>query len=201
MGSNGESPRAWWIMLSYQAAPSIHADDLPDPALFETFHPFIKGVFSQWRPTPFELEGHRFVTAEQWMMFAKASLFSDPARAGAILATPDPAEQKRLGQRVTNFDQEVWDLWKVEIVYRGNRAKFTQNEGAARQLRATSPAMLVEANPRDWIWGVGLQIDDPGAVSPQAWKGTNLLGRILTRVRDELDAEERGDLLAATTTP
>ena len=46
--------------------------------------------------------------------------------------------------------------------------------------------MLVEANPRDWNWGNGLLVDDPDNQNPDAWKGGNLLGRILTRVRDEI---------------
>ena len=93
--------------------------------------------------------------------------------------------QKRLGALVRNFDQAIWDRWKLDIVLEGNRAKFAQNAGAARRLRATGDAMLVEANPRDWIWGVGLPATDPGVLDPERWRGTNLLGRILTLVRQE----------------
>lgn len=160
--------------------------DLPVVADFTAFHPFIKGVFSQWHATPIEIDGLRLVTAEQWMMLAKARLFEADETAAAILATDDPAEQKRLGQQVAPFDQAVWDHHKIDIVHRGNLAKFQQNEGAARQLKATGDAMLVEANPRDWIWGVGLAIDDPRVLQPDEWRGTNLLGRILTKIRAEL---------------
>ncbi|MDQ8029622.1 MAG: NADAR family protein [Brevundimonas sp.] len=168
------------------ARPQITEADLPKVEAFDSFHPFIKGVFSQWHPTPFTLEGLSLATAEQWMMVGKARLFGDEAAASAILATPDPAEQKRLGQTVRDFDQAIWDLWKIDIVHRGNRAKFSQNEGAARQLKATARSMLVEANPRDWIWGVGLHVDDVRAHDPAEWRGSNLLGRILTGIRDEL---------------
>ena len=160
--------------------------DLPDPADFRTFHPFITGVFSQWHPTPFELDGERFVTAEQAMMVAKARLFGDAKAAVAIMATDDPAVQKRRGQEVRNFEQPIWDLHRLDIVHTANRAKFAQNTGARRQLEKTAPAMLVEANRRDWIWGNGLHIDDPANNDPFIWKGTNLLGRILTKVRMDL---------------
>lgn len=159
---------------------------LPDPAGFDHFHPFIKGVFSQWHPTTFVIEGETFVTAEQWMMVCKARLFGDAAAAEAIMRTSDPAEQKRLGQRVVGFEQEPWDARRLGIVHAGSLAKFQQNEGARRQLAATAPAMLVEANPRDWIWGNGLQIDDPANNDPARWKGSNFLGRILTLVRNQL---------------
>jgi ribA/ribD-fused uncharacterized protein len=172
-------------MHANYGTPDLTVADLPDPADFLTFHPFIKGVFSQWHATPFELDGHKFVTAEQWMMFAKANLFEDTIRAEQILGTEDPAVQKRLGSLVTPFDQGVWDRWKVSIVYRGNKAKFSQNQGAARQLRSTGDTMLVEANVRDWIWGVGLGMDDLAISDPKQWRGTNYLGRILTRIRLE----------------
>jgi ribA/ribD-fused uncharacterized protein len=166
--------------------PRLRTEHLPQPADYARFHPFLKGVFSQWHHTPFDLHGHRYVTAEQWMMFAKARLFDDAENAAAILANDDPSVQKRLGALVRNFDQAIWDRWKLDIVLEGNRAKFAQNAGAARQLRSTGDAMLVEANPRDWIWGVGLSATDPGVLDTEQWRGTNLLGRILTRVRQEI---------------
>ena len=164
----------------------ITENDLPPPREFRTFHPFIKGVFSQWHPAGFELEGRRFATAEQWMMFSKAELFGDEARSAAILATPDPSEQKRLGQQVAGFDPPVWEANKLDIVHRGNLAKFHQNTGALRQLKTTGEAMLVEANPRDWIWGAGLAMDDVAVHDPGLWRGTNFLGRILTLVKMQL---------------
>lgn len=166
--------------------PRLSPASLPDISAFTRFHPFIRGVFSQWHQTPFVIEGKRFVTAEQWMMFAKATLFDDEERAVAILATSDPSEQKRHGQLVYGFNQEIWDQWKLDIVYAGNLEKFRQNSGAARQLRSTGDALLVEANVRDWIWGVGLAIDDPAVHNPSAWRGTNFLGCILTLIRTDL---------------
>lgn len=175
-------------MTTFEGPPIRSADALPHPRDYPAFHPFLKGVFSQWHATPFVLEGLPFVTAEQWMMFAKARLFGDTERGEAILATPDPAKQKRHGQAVRGFEPELWDRWKVDIVYRGNLAKFRQNAGAARQLAATRPAMLVEANPRDWIWGVGLAAEDPAIMSPSEWRGENLLGRVLTAIREDIGA-------------
>jgi ribA/ribD-fused uncharacterized protein len=162
----------------------LTVDDLPRPSDFGNFHPFLRGVFSQWHSTGFEIDGQAFSCAEQWMMYAKAHLFGDEMRAAAILATDDPGEQKRHGQLVEGFESAVWDAWKIDIVLRGNLAKFSQNPGAARQLKATAGALLVEANPRDWIWGCGLTADDPRVHDPREWRGENLLGRVLTFVRD-----------------
>lgn len=170
---------------AHGAEPAIGFAELPDPSAFVVFVPFLKGVFSQWHYTPFELAGETFVTAEQWMMFAKARMFGDHDRARQIIESSDPAVQKRLGQAVSEFDQIVWDRWKIDIVYRGNMAKFGQNDGALRQLRNTGSAMLVEANPRDWIWGIGRAVNDSLGLEPRNWRGQNLLGRILTKVRQD----------------
>ncbi len=100
----------------------LTAEDLPKPSDYDRFAPFLRGVFSQWHPAGFEIEGQRYCCAEQWMMAAKARLFGDTARAEAILATADPGAQKRHGQAVAGFDSAVWDRWKVDIVYRANLA-------------------------------------------------------------------------------
>jgi ribA/ribD-fused uncharacterized protein len=175
-----------WLSELLGAHP-LQADGLPRPADFDRFHPFMRDVFSQWRPTPFTLDRTDFVCAEQWMMYAKARLFDDEAVAAAILVARDPGEQKRLGQQVAGFEQARWDHWKVAIVHLGTLEKFRQNTGARRQLITTRGAMLVEANPRDWVWGCGLAEGDPALQDPGAWRGENLLGRILTLVREQID--------------
>ena len=173
-------------MIAFPSDRKITEGGLPEPGDFERFHPFIKGVFSQWHPTPFELEGVRYSCAEQYMMAAKASLFNDQDAFDSIMATSDPALQKRLGSQVIGFEEDIWQHWRLDIVFAANHGKFAQNSGALRQLRNTDPAMLVEANPRDWNWGNGLQLNDPGNHVPTQWRGTNFLGRILTLLRINL---------------
>jgi ribA/ribD-fused uncharacterized protein len=177
-------------MITLEDHPALTEAELPAADDFATFHPFIKGVFSQWHPTPFAVNGLMFACAEQYMMAAKASLFADQETAAKIMATDDPALHKRLGASVRGFDEAMWHRWRLDIVFTANQAKFAQNPGAMRQLRNTAPAMLVEANPRDWNWGNGLQIDDPHNHDPAHWRGTNFLGRILTLVRERLQNEQ-----------
>ncbi len=77
-------------------------------------------------------------------------------------------------------------MFREGIVYTGNYAKFTQNPELKEQLLATRATTLVEASPYDRIWGIGLGEDDVRAKNRQTWKGLNLLGEILTRVREAL---------------
>jgi ribA/ribD-fused uncharacterized protein len=150
--------------------------------------PFLKGFLSQWARSDFTLDGASFSCAEQYMMWRKARLFGDDLIAGKILAAAEPHDHKRLGQAVRGFEQSLWDAEKVAIVTAGNRAKFGQNAGLSRKLVATGSAILVEANPRDFVWGAGLAADDPAIFDPSLWRGQNLLGQILMQLRGELQS-------------
>jgi ribA/ribD-fused uncharacterized protein len=142
--------------------------------------------FSQWYPARFLVEGRTFSCAEQFMMYGKARLFGDDEIAERILETTAPRDHKALGRKVRGFDEKVWRENREAIVYAGSRAKFTQNPELRRLLLETGTTEIVEASPFDRIWGVGLAATNPLIDDPQNWRGKNLLGRILTRLRDEL---------------
>lgn len=162
----------------------------------EKFVFFWSGPFSQFAAAPFDVEGVSYPTAEHFMMRQKALLFGDAAAARDIMAARKPEAAKALGRRVRGFDGAVWDARKVAIVTAGSEAKYSQNRGLRRKLFQTLGATLVEASPLDAIWGIGLSADDPRARDRAHWLGENLLGRILTDVRDRL-AEAHPDEAAA----
>jgi ribA/ribD-fused uncharacterized protein len=144
--------------------------------------------FSQWHPCTFTGDGHAFCCAEQFMMHGKAVLFGDAKIAAQILAATDPKQHKALGRKVAGFDAARWRAAREGIVKAGNHAKFTQNPALLATLLATRGTTLVEASPFDRIWGIGLAATDPRASDPSKWRGQNLLGKILTELRDELAA-------------
>lgn len=146
-----------------------------------------QSVFSQWHRAEFTHRGERFVTAEQWMMAAKARVFGDEATRAEILATEDSAEQKSLGRKVIGFDKAVWDARSFGVVYLGNALKF-EDEGRRGVLLATAGCTLVEASPVDRIWGIGLAAEDELAHRRATWRGENRLGAVLNALRDDLRA-------------
>ena len=75
---------------------------------------------------------------------------------------------------------------RLDIVIRGNVAKFSQNEVLRTKLLETGDRRMVEASPLDKIWGIGLAANDPLAYAPENWRGLNLLGAALETVRDQI---------------
>lgn len=120
------------------------------------------------------------------MMAEKARLFKDYDAEDEIMEATHPAEQKKIGRRVQNFNGDVWDEVARDIVYKGNYAKFTQNPGMQEVLVETVGTTLVEASPYDRIWGIGLDQDDPDCHDRDRWQGLNWLGEVLTQVREDI---------------
>ncbi|MFF2557337.1 NADAR family protein [Nocardia sp. NPDC058058] len=145
-----------------------------------------KWVLSQWWQVEFTVDGQSYGSAEHFMMGEKARLFGDEAIRAKILASATPADAKRLGREVRGFDQDTWVAHRFDIVMRGSIAKFGQHEALRDFLIATGDKVLVEAAPRDTIWGIGLGAENPAAAHPSTWRGENLLGFALMDAREAL---------------
>ncbi|MDI9878022.1 NADAR family protein [Flectobacillus longus] len=145
-----------------------------------------KSCFSQWWQSPFKVNQEVFETAEHWMMVQKARLFQDEASAQKILQVKSPAEAKKLGRSVKNFNSKTWDTYKFNIVVEGNFHKFSQDIALKEFLLTTNNRVIVEASPVDSIWGIGMASDHPDVENPMEWEGENLLGYALMEVRDRL---------------
>ncbi|GGG12067.1 hypothetical protein GCM10011344_10930 [Dokdonia pacifica] len=148
-----------------------------------------KSCFSQWWELDFEVNGITYRTAEHWMMAGKARLFNDTVILEKIINASHPNQAKKLGRKVSNFDADIWDAHKYEIVKEGNYHKFSQHSNLKEFLINTANRILVEASPFDPIWGIGLAQSKPNIEDPNTWKGENLLGFALMEVRDELVSE------------
>lgn len=161
-------------------------------------HFFWKSNLSQWSRSPIKFESPtpelfpdvEYWCAEQYMMHHKAMIMGDFETAELIMLEKQQYVIKQLGRKVKYFDQKLWDTMKIQVVRNANYLKFKQNKEHKEALFKTYPKLLVEANPYDSIWGVGLDENNPLIDDENNWKGENLLGKILTEVRDSLMKEE-----------
>ncbi|RXW19726.1 hypothetical protein EST38_g6133 [Candolleomyces aberdarensis] len=159
------------------------------------------GWASQWYPSPFtatiSLDGEdqsvTFPSAEHWMMVHKALLFSDDEMAKEIsevtgTSSGDMASVKALGRKVSNFNDDTWTSNRDRIVLEGNLHKFRQNPELKEHLLATGEKLIVEASPRDRIWGIGF--GEKNALNQKERWGLNLLGKALEETRRILKEED-----------
>ena len=140
--------------------------------------------FSNFYKQPFTYKGHKLQYSEQGFMLEKAELF-DKSKIPLIVAAKRPEQVKAIGRSVENYDDEVWKAHRYQAMVDVLKSKF-QHPTLRAILLDTGDRVLVEASPYDRVWGVGLTEDDPNIFNPEAWQGTNLLGRALMEVRESL---------------
>lgn len=144
------------------------------------------GYLSNWYLSEFSVDGIRFSSMEQYMMYKKAEYFKDEIIAAEILKANDVAYIKSLGRSVAGYNENYWNGIRQIVVYNGLMAKFSQNEQLKALLLATGDAILAECAVRDRIWGIGVSMTDPDRFDRDKWKGQNLLGYALMIVRGAL---------------
>ncbi|MGW7293472.1 NADAR family protein [Streptomyces xiamenensis] len=144
------------------------------------------GCLSQWWPAPFTVAGETYATAEHWMMAEKARLFGDEEARIRVLAAGHPRDAKAAGRTVRGFDEERWRAERFAVVVEGSVHKFGQDAALREYLLGTGDRVLVEASPRDRIWGIGMGAANEAAQDPARWRGLNLLGFALMAARERL---------------
>lgn len=141
--------------------------------------------FSNFHSCPaFNHKGYTLYNSEQGFMLEKALMF-DKTVIPEILRTRTPAQVKRIGRRIRNYNDSKWDAHRYDAMVSVLRSKFAIPE-LKKALLSTNDALLVEASPYDKIWGIGLDERVARQTNPSLWPGRNLLGKALMQVRDEL---------------
>lgn len=144
--------------------------------------------FSNFHKCKFTYLGIEFKSSEQAFMYEKALYFKDKETADLILKAKTPKDAKALGRQVKGFNSEQWSEVCEDIMYNVVLAKFCQNEYLARLItrRDLLDKTFVEGSKYDFIWGCGIEWNNPIIDDENKWKGKNLLGKVLCRVRDFL---------------
>lgn len=160
----------------------------------DDYYFFFRHEFGQWTLRDMsDKKGVRYNCCEQFMMAQKALLFDDDDVYDKIMAESSPFKQKQLGRQVKSFNSKIWDKNKIDIVYVGNYLKFSQHPDLKQRLIETGDKLLVEASPEDTVWGIGLAIGDPKILDKDNWLGDNLLGEILTTLRNGFKTDRAPD--------
>lgn len=146
----------------------------------------VNGYLSNWYLSDFEMNGVKYSSMEQYMMYQKAVLFNDNEIAEQILEISDVGKIKALGRMVRNYNDTIWNGMRQILIYEGLLEKFRQNNTLKDRLLATGQDILAECAVQDKIWGIGLSMKDEKRFNMDEWQGQNLLGFGLMRVRTRL---------------
>ncbi len=133
-------------------------------------------------------EGFRLPTSEHVFMYLKAKFFGDFEIAKQIMETPDPKTAKHLGRNVRKFDESRWEEYREKAMWIALDLRWQSDERFRGYLMKPEfeGKKFVEANPYDKIWSCGYLEDDPRTdLAESTWPGLNLLGKLLTKMRDE----------------
>lgn len=148
---------------------------------------FWGGIFSNFYPCEIRNGMNTFKSSEHYFMYMKAEHFGDHESAKLILEAETPKEAKRLGRAVKGFNEKEWAAIRAIIMNVAVFTKFVQNKALRDELISSKydGKTFVEASPYDKIWGIGLSEDDPDADDESKWRGLNLLGKVLNKVREQ----------------
>lgn len=176
---------------------------------------FSNFYLSEFKDTIFNGDAYTFSCSEQYFMYQKAMTFGSMDIALDILElTKDSSGKyvsknasgkpentaygfKKLGRRVKNFKEDVWDSKREQVMLDALTLKFSQNELLKKKLLDTDSSVLVEASPYDAVWGVKLATKDKQNKplnewrNVYKWRGQNLLGFCLMEVRDIIKDMDR----------
>ena len=141
---------------------------------------------SIWVPT--DSGNLEFRSSEQLFMYIKARTFNDFEAAQKILECTTPREAKELGRQVKGFDESAWERVRESVMLYAVSYKF-KNPDLRQYLLSSkfSGKSFVEGSPTDRVWGIGVDWRDSLADDKKNWRGMNLLGKCLDKVRQNIN--------------
>ena len=132
----------------------------------------------------------QFCCGEQYIMARKAIIMGDMDTFEKIMAETSPTKIKKLGRKVKNWNQELWDENVEQVAHDVCAYRMMDRNGDVTPyglalLEIVSPYekyMFVEASITDAIWGVGGRPVSAHAylMKNGEFKGRNILGRAVT---------------------
>ncbi len=149
-----------------------------------------KDPFSNHHPCDVEVEGVHYKSTEHCLIAQHVHFCGDSAAAEEIQAADTAAKAMKKGKQVPfPGGTKPWHIFAKKALEAANLAKFMQNASLHQHLFTTCGKRLVEAST-DPYWGCGHALDVLNHNSklhhPDEWRGFNIMGDILTHLRQNL---------------
>ena len=137
------------------------------------------GEFSNFAAYEIKLQGKRWPTSEHYF---QAQKFEDKEYIEKIRKSKSPMKAAELGRSRRVKIKKNWDKIKDNVMYDAVFAKFTQYNELKELLLSTNDNILIEHTENDNYWGDGGD-----------GKGKNKLGKILMKVRSNLQKKQKDE--------
>ena len=131
----------------------------------------------------FYIDNLCFNSVEQAIQVFKAKYFGDKKMAKIILNTNTPLQSRLNGKKIKTYDFRIWNRVYKNVLRKCLYAKFTQNPELKFLLLQTSGWYLAYADTADLLYGTGKGKFDENAYNDKKWKGNNVLGKELIKLR------------------
>lgn len=163
------------------------------------------GFLSTFYPVEFVIDNIKYFTIEQYLAAEKARLFLDDALRTRIMKTRAPRSMRTMANGILmkpaaqtggvhQIQMHEWDgPVRESVLQKATLAKFRQHPELRDKLLMTGGAVLALADTREKRDGIGLALSDTAATQTTNWRGSNLYGRILMKVREQLREEYSTD--------
>lgn len=151
---------------------------------FYSHHGYKYACFSNFYPVDFTVDGIKFNCSEQYLMYHKCLTFDKDniCLLSEILNERDPKKIKQFGRSVRNYNEQIWNRIRQNIMIQGLVGKFSQSSELCEILLNTGDKIIYEASKYDRIWGIGYYPSEIVGVSFNNF-GMNLLGKSLMETR------------------
>ena len=126
----------------------------------------------------------QYTCVEQYYLTHKSLFFDDVDTANAIMGLKEPSKMKALSHHIKNLDEHKWAEQATAVMENACYLKFWQNSELKKKLMDIK-GTIVEANRKDVFFSCGLALSDPNIVDVNKWKGQNMLGKILSNLREK----------------
>ena len=146
----------------------------------------VHGWLSRWHRDIFFIGYQNYTSIQQYVISRWATFAGEIELCNRIIT-----ERIGLAEAERILREEIprghWTKTELQTaLHEATYAKFDSNHKLRQMLCKTNPMKLIEANSGDFECGIGFDMFSQLKDSPDKWKGLNLYGLTLERVRDEL---------------
>ena len=178
-GSHQNSETAWKVPDQYIAVPERFVHKWDSKVLVYNRN----SPLSTWYPAPFTVKGQTYICRQQYIKHQEALLYANQETAEKILQTTDPDEIGRTEIEVN--DKEKWARHKGQFLYKAATHQFSYNSDLKELLLDTGDLYLGHV-ALNRLFGTGVEFESVLALNTKRWNGSNLCGRVLMQIRDNL---------------